>query len=593
VRLAAEAVLDQAGNKNSAGSVISVAYDYQKPRLTMRLAGGGSVGVIANTPGVPVSVEIESDETLAAELAAGDVSGRRALVAGASPSLFRIVTSKKRFAVGFFPGDPSPGLGQGNAMAVVAAGAVADLAGNVNARAEFTFAYDFVPPKPTMTLSDANATRSARRVMPFVLDFGEAVTVAPTGAAGGQVRVAFFEESATAADIAAAAATVWSGVTLHDSIAASSSTAGTDTGTIAPSGIAVARTGPNTFSINVTVPTATVGTLTRVAFHVQPGAAVDLAGHLSEAVPFDSVTHDSKAPVITFVTANNWQVTNANPVQFTFEVDEPVLGLSSADVEVYGGTLVPGSFAVLELAPTPVLMAESRGAGSSTGATAAPEMVIGTGVWGRRFTFSAAPTPSLRQGELTVEIRHRAARDQTGVDVAAAVRQTLAYDYVRPRVVLSEIKGTAAVIESLGGYKTSADVRRTLVVVEAVFDEVVENVDSTAAVVAGGLTGGGVVYSPAKVAPGMQVGNLTASAASTRWRFLVLLDAPSASVVLGEGAGRDLAGNPSMSAAAALSVPSNITLISGAGRSGASGGSRLALRVTALAGACALAVLRR
>jgi hypothetical protein len=133
-----------------------------------------------------------------------------------------------------------------------------------------------------MTMLDGpNVNRTARTVIPFVLDFGEAVTL-PTaaGAAAGQqqVRVAFFAEDAGAEDVAAAPATVWSGVTLADGIAASSSSSssnGTANATAtaaiaaaAASGIAVARTGPGTFSVNVTVPTATAGALTRVAFHI-------------------------------------------------------------------------------------------------------------------------------------------------------------------------------------------------------------------------------------------------------------------------------------------------------------------------------------
>jgi hypothetical protein len=51
------------------------------------------------------------------------------------------------------------------------------------------------------------------------------------------------------------------------------------------------------------------------------------------------------------------------------------------------------------------------------------------------------------------------------------VRQTLAYDYVRPKVTLSEVAGTAAIVEYLGGYQDSADVRKTLVVVGAVHVE--------------------------------------------------------------------------------------------------------------------------
>ena len=61
-----------------------------------------------------------------------------------------------------------------------------------------------------------------------------------------------------------------------------------------------------------------------------------------EEARFESVTHDSKPPAVTFLTTDDWRVTSANPVPFLFELDEPVLGLSSADVEVYGGALVPG-----------------------------------------------------------------------------------------------------------------------------------------------------------------------------------------------------------------------------------------------------------
>ena len=238
------------------------------------------------------------------------------------------------------------------------------MTGNRNARTEFRFKYDFAPPKPTMRmLENENGNRTARTVVPFVLDFGEAVTVPAGGGGGGDIRVGFFPHDATAADIAAAATTVWSGVTLADGIAASSAAAAAAT-----SGIAIARISPSTFGVNVTVPTATAGKLTRVAFHIRPGAASDLAGHLSEEARFQSVTHDSKPPVITFVTEDDWRVTNANPVPFTFEVDEPVLGLSSADVEVYGGALVPGSFKVAAggSSPTPALMAS----GGSSGGTA-------------------------------------------------------------------------------------------------------------------------------------------------------------------------------------------------------------------------------
>lgn len=599
VQLAAQAVSDLAGNTNVVGSVISVPYDYSKPALTMRLAAN-STETIAKTPGLPVVVEIESDEALAADLAAADVLGRRAVTA-TTAAPFRTVTSKRSYAVGFLPGDPSPGRGQGEAAAVVVVGAVADIAGNRNARTEFTFRYDFVPPAPTMTMSDGGAERTARTVVPFVLDFGEEVTL-PSASSAGQLRLAYFAHDASDAEIAAAAAAapVWRGVTLAEAVAATSADAAA---AAAASGVAVARTGPGTFSVNVTVPTATVGKLARLALHIQPGAAADLAGHPSEEARFQPVTHDSKPPVITFLTEDDWRVTNANPVPFTFEVDEPVLGLSSADVEVYGGALVPGSFKTVEASPTPALMASAGGAGQSSEAAAAAGMVAGTGAWGRKFTFTAVP--SSRQGTLTVEIRRLAARDQTGVDVPAAVRQDLPYDYVRPKVTLVEVAGSAAIVEYLGGYKIPADVRKTLVVVEAVFDEAVAKVNSSAAAVVGG---GGTVYSPAKVVQGTEVANFTAGeVASERWRFLVLLDdavAPKA-VALGEGAGVDAAGNPSMAATQAMAVPSAVTLLtnSGAGRIGGGDwgvwvgwggrGGGLAFRATTLATACALALARR
>ena len=130
VQLAAQAVLDLAGNKNGVGSVISVPYDYSKPTLTMNLSTTGLAAgaeTIAKTPGVPVVVEIHSDEELAADLAASGVLGQRALMATAASPL-RTVTSKRKFTVGLLPGDPSPGQGQGEAAAIVAAGAVSDLA---------------------------------------------------------------------------------------------------------------------------------------------------------------------------------------------------------------------------------------------------------------------------------------------------------------------------------------------------------------------------------------------------------------------------------------------------------------------------------
>jgi hypothetical protein len=204
VQLAAQAVLDLAGNKNGAGTFVTISYDYAKPALAMRLASGSAT--IAKTPGVSVEVEIESDEELSADLTAEGVVGRRALMATSSP--LRTLTGKRKFTVGLLPGNPSPGQGQGESSAIVVAGTVADIAGNGNARTEFTFKYDFAPPKPVMTMLDGNANRTARTVVPFVLDFGEEVTSA---GAAGEVRVAFFAHDATAADIAAAAATVWSG----------------------------------------------------------------------------------------------------------------------------------------------------------------------------------------------------------------------------------------------------------------------------------------------------------------------------------------------------------------------------------------------
>ena len=76
----------------------------------------------------------------------------------------------------------------------------------------------------------------------------------------------------------------------------------------ANSGVAVARSGPGTFSVNVTVPTdpTTTGTLTQIAVHLEAGIAMDLAGHSSEEARF-AVVHDSRPPAITFVTADNWQ----------------------------------------------------------------------------------------------------------------------------------------------------------------------------------------------------------------------------------------------------------------------------------------------
>ena len=117
-------------------------------------------------------------------------------------------------------------------------------------------------------------------------------------------------------------------------------------------------------------------------------------------------------------------------------------------------------------------------------------MVVGTGVWGRKFTFSAVP--SSRQSAVTVEVRRRAARDETGVDVAAAASQVVPFDYVRPTVTLTEIAADTAAVEYLGGYADPADVLRALAIVEMEFDEAVEKVNSAAATVRGG---GGAVYS--------------------------------------------------------------------------------------------------
>lgn len=580
VRLADQAVIDLAGNRNGVGQVVSVPYDYTRPNLTMRVANGSEA--ISRTPGKPVVIEISSDETLAADLTAAGVVGRRAVTTAASP--LRTVTSRRTFEVGFLPGDPSPGQGQGEAAAIVLVNAVSDLAGNLNTRTEFTFQYDFQPPKPTISMADANATRTARIVVPFVLDFGEAVNLRSAPEAG-RLRVAFFKPNATAAEIAA---TTWTVAALSDAV---------DAAAAAASGVAVKRTGPGRFGVNVTVPVATVGKLVRVAVHVQPGCVTDLAGHLSEEASFDTaVTHDSKPPVVTFVSEDNWRVTNTNPVSFTFETDEPVTGLSSADVEVFGGDLVSGSFKVVQSSPVPALMASVGGAGASDAAAIAAGMVQGTGTWARRFTFSVVPYAA--KGSVTVDVRRRAGRDQAGVDVGAAVRQTLAYDYVRPRVNISEVTATAELIAYLGGYKQPADARKTIAVIEAAFDEPVEKVNSSIATVTradGFLAGGagGVVYSPAKVVAGTAVGNFTAGTASRRWVFMVRLDTAAATVKLGNAAGLDIAGNPSMAAGQTVKLPSALTATSGAGRDGRGGGVWAVVRTTALAAACALAVLRR
>jgi hypothetical protein len=137
--------------------------------------------------------------------------------------------------------------------------------------------------------------------------------------------------------------------------------------------------------------------------------------------------------------------------------------------------------------------------------------------------------------------------------------------------------------------------------VEVTFDEAVEKVNSSLAVLVGsGYAGAGaVVYSLAKVAQGTQLANFTAGVASTRWWFMVLLEVATAEVGLGEGGGLDLAGNPSMAAVEAMAVPSDVTLgaNSGAGGrfggGGVGGGGGVALRAATLAIACALAMLRR
>jgi len=75
-----------------------------------------------------------------------------------SPWVAAVGGNGRTFQVSFLPGAPSPGLGQGEAAAVVLAGAVADVAGNAVARTEFSFKFDFVAPTPTVTMLDGNRT---------------------------------------------------------------------------------------------------------------------------------------------------------------------------------------------------------------------------------------------------------------------------------------------------------------------------------------------------------------------------------------------------------------------------------------------------
>ncbi len=295
VSIPAAVAQDEAGNLNQASTSVdnSVAFDNVAPTVTINQAAGQadptnvSPVLFTVTFSEPVTGFTASDVLFTGSSVGGTLA---ATVSGSGANYTVSVT-----------GMTSPGA----VVAIIAAGAANDLAGNASAASTSTdnsVTYNATGPSVAIDQAAGQADPTNASPIQFTVVFSAAVT------------------GFTASDISFAGSTV---------------------GGLSAS---VTGTGAN-YTVSVTGMTGTG----IVVASIPAGAATDSIGNASAASASTDniVTFDNAAPTVTINQAfGQADPTNASPIQFTVVFSEPVTGFTPSDVSfsgsTVGGTLVAG-----------------------------------------------------------------------------------------------------------------------------------------------------------------------------------------------------------------------------------------------------------
>jgi hypothetical protein len=297
VSVPAGAASDLNGNPNPASAVATQAYDTLAPvaAISDNVPGATATG--------PVTFTVSFGETVTGFL--DDDLTVTGLAAGSTVGPVTATGTAGQFTVLVTPAASS----SGTINFAVRAGAATDAAGNTNAAAAATQAYNTDSSPPTLVISDGTPATVTNAPVTFTFSWSEPVT-----------------------------GFVASDITLDG---------GTITTPLSGSG--------DTYTMTVTPTANASGTITVT---VPAGAATDASGNPNATGASGSQPYDRVAPTVA-ITDNRPEAVTNQPVTFTFTTSEPVTGFDATDVSVTGGTvttaLTPagGNVYTMTVEPTP------------------------------------------------------------------------------------------------------------------------------------------------------------------------------------------------------------------------------------------------
>ncbi len=282
----AGAATDLAGNLNAASTSTDnqVAYDGTVPTVTINQGSGQT----DPTPTSPIVFDVLFSEAVlgfspASVTLSGTAGATTATVSGSGPGYTVSVSGMVQ---------------TGTVIASIAAGAVADAAGNANAASTSTDnVVTFAIPAPTVTINQAAGQADPTNASPilYTVVFSEAVN----GFTAGDVS---FAGSTAGGPLAATLSVVTPGTAFTVSVTGMSSS-----GTVVPS--------------------------------IPAGAAISIATSLPNAASSstdNSVTYDIIQPAVTINQAGGQDPTNASPILFTVVFSEVVAGFGNGSVSLSG-----------------------------------------------------------------------------------------------------------------------------------------------------------------------------------------------------------------------------------------------------------------
>lgn len=364
---------DLAGNPTSAASPVIQAYDTLRP----------SVAVTENAPALtnaPVTFTFEFSEAVTG-FVADDVSvsgGAKGPLVGSGTTYSMVVT-------------PTPGA-TGSIVVTVAADVAVDAVGLGNTALPAPVSVAFDTAAPTLAITD-DAEGPAGGPVTYTFTFGEAVSgfeqsdidvtgvppeaVGTLSGSGATYTLVITPPANTSGSIGvsvAAGAAVDAVGNASPGASAAAQTFNTDTSlptlTITDRTEPEVTNAPVTFVLTFSEPVqafdqgdirvtgGTPGTLAQdsdrvytlavtptanatgtVAVSVEAGAFTDLNGNTNPAGASGTQSFDTQAPALTRIDSSAAGVTATGPVTFTFTTSEAVIGFTSDDVAVTGGTV--------------------------------------------------------------------------------------------------------------------------------------------------------------------------------------------------------------------------------------------------------------